>query len=368
MSRLTLLLPAKLFYCLTKLQHNSNPKMGFFLIISKESSESHLVAVLKKARVITLCISMRILFEASYGFENIRDTLKLDPWTASYGVPEAFPSPAAIEFQSHTLQDFSSFLGSSSPQQRVDFSLSQLYQSQPQYEELVFWERLLKQLPNNEASGSYHSHLPREYPKIIETRLQQTNMEALRRQHFPLPQLQLRIDEDLQLQLQAIMEASQRQHSQLSQQQQLWFNEPPLQENRHEVPPPGSDITLNTGMENKIVWNAISDVYRALQACSSPGADIHWPYGEIDKPLFDIPFFSGKIDSSGLPYNREMDQRLNITHQPMFRIPFYSGKIGSSSLPAPVIDLYLEPSAHDGKPRRRGPDKGKRKPRGPRKQ
>ncbi|KAK4839959.1 hypothetical protein QYF36_026234 [Acer negundo] len=185
-----------------------------------------------------------------------------------------FPSPAAIEFQSHTLQDFSSFLGSSSPQQRVDFILLQLYQSQPQYEELAFWERLLKQLPNNEASGSYHSHLPQEYPKIIETRLQQTNMEALGRQNFPLPQLQLRIDEELQLQLQAIMEASQRQHSQLSQQQQLWFNEPPPQENRHEVPPPGSDITLNTGMENKIVWNAISDVYCALQACSPPGEDI----------------------------------------------------------------------------------------------
>ncbi|KAK1578998.1 hypothetical protein Q3G72_034841 [Acer saccharum] len=332
-----------------------------------------------------------------------------DPWTASYGVPEAFPSPAAIEFQSHTLQDFSSFLGSSSPHQRVDISLLQLYQSQPQYEELAFWEynaiessaisgilssfscppspstrkdrelpghglalqfrskagqTLLKQLLNNEASGSYHSHLPQEYPKIIETRLQQTNMEALGRQHFPLPQLQLRIDEELQLQLQAIMEASQRQHSQLSQQQQLWFNEPPLQENRHEVPPPGSDITLNTGMESKIVWNAITDINCALQACSPPGTDIHWPYGEMDKPLFDIPFFSGKIDSSSLPDNREMDQRLNIIHQPMFRIPFYSGKIGSSSLPAPVIDLYPEPSAHDSKPRRRGPDKLKRKPQG----
>ena len=67
-------------------------------------------------------------------------TNEQDPWTASYGVPEAFQSPAVIEFQSHTLQDFSSFLGSASPQQRVDFSLSQLYQSQPQYEELAFWE------------------------------------------------------------------------------------------------------------------------------------------------------------------------------------------------------------------------------------
>ncbi|KAK0596924.1 hypothetical protein LWI29_020244 [Acer saccharum] len=120
----------------------------------------------------------------------------------------------------------------------------------------------------------------------------------------------------------------------------------PEQENRHEIPSPISDITLNTGMENKIVWNAISDVNRALQACSPPGPDIHRPHGEMDKPLFDIPIYSGKIDSS--------------------------------TLSAPVIDLDPEPSAHDReaptsgmddeKPRKRGPYKGKRKPRGPRKQ
>ncbi|KAK2653943.1 hypothetical protein Ddye_013799 [Dipteronia dyeriana] len=62
-----------------------------------------------------------------------------DPWTANYGVQESFPSPAAIESQSHTLQDFSSFLGSSSPQ-RVDFSSLQLYQSQAESEDLAFWE------------------------------------------------------------------------------------------------------------------------------------------------------------------------------------------------------------------------------------
>ncbi|KAK3220620.1 hypothetical protein Dsin_014590 [Dipteronia sinensis] len=120
-----------------------------------------------------------------------------DPWTANCGVQESFSSPAAIESQSHTLQDFSSFLGSSSPQQRVDFSSSQLYQSQAESEDLAFWEG---------------------QPNILSPT-----------------------------------------H--------------PEQENRHEIPSPRSDITLNTGMENKIVWNAISDVNHSLQACSPPGAD-----------------------------------------------------------------------------------------------
>ncbi|KAK4839513.1 hypothetical protein QYF36_022486 [Acer negundo] len=64
-----------------------------------------------------------------------------DPWTANYGVQESFSSPAAIKSQSHTLQDFSSFHGSSSPQQRVDFSSLQLYQSQAESEDLAFWEK-----------------------------------------------------------------------------------------------------------------------------------------------------------------------------------------------------------------------------------
>ncbi|KAK2653937.1 hypothetical protein Ddye_013800 [Dipteronia dyeriana] len=134
------------------------------------------------------------------------------------------------------------------------------------------------------------------------------------------PQRQLSFDE-LQLQL-TNMESPLRQRFQPTL-QQLDINEPPLQQtsmkplsyhsqlhlnfNGHEIPPPRSDITLNTEMENKIVWYAISDIYCELQACSPPGVDIHWPYGEMDKPLFDIPFFSGKIDFSSLPDNREMD-------------------------------------------------------------
>ncbi|KAK1575753.1 hypothetical protein Q3G72_008009 [Acer saccharum] len=99
---------------------------------------------------------------------------------------------------------------------------------------------------------------------------------------------------------------------------------------------PESDITLYKGMDNyNIAWNAISDVNRALQACSLPGSDIHWTYGEMDKLMFYIPFFSGKIDSSSLPYNREMDIP--------FDIHFFSGNIDSSFLPPPVIDLDLEP-------------------------
>ncbi|KAK2653929.1 hypothetical protein Ddye_013785 [Dipteronia dyeriana] len=144
--------------------------------------------------------------------------------------------------------------------------------------------RLLKQLHNTEASGSYHSHLPQEYPKIIETQLQQTNMEALGIQQFPLPQLQLRIDEELQLQLQAIMEAPQRQHSLGSQQQQLWFNEPPLQENRLEIPPPGSNIILNTGMENKIVWNAI--LYTST---------MHYKHAALPEQIFTGHFLSHQL-------------------------------------------------------------------------
>ncbi|KAK2653942.1 hypothetical protein Ddye_013798 [Dipteronia dyeriana] len=49
----------------------------------------------------------------------------------------------------------------------------------------------------------------------------------------------------------------------------------PEQENRYEIPSSGSNITVITGMDNKIVWNVIWDVNRALQACSTPGADIH---------------------------------------------------------------------------------------------
>ncbi|KAK2653933.1 hypothetical protein Ddye_013789 [Dipteronia dyeriana] len=230
-----------------------------------------------------------------------------DPWTASYGVPEAFPSPAAIEFHSHTLQDFSSFLGSSSPQQWVDFSLLQLYQSQLQLEELAFWEQTDMDSPQRQLSFDEIQLQPTlQQREFNEPPLQQTNVEAPR-QHSQLSPLWLRFDEELQLQvlnkLEANMEAPQRQHIQPSQ-KQLSVHEPQLKLhlnfNRHEIPPPRSDITLNTGMENKIVWNAMSDINCELQACSPPGADIHWPYGEMDKPLFDIPFFSGKFDSSSL--------------------------------------------------------------------
>ncbi|KAK1575434.1 hypothetical protein Q3G72_005451 [Acer saccharum] len=434
--------------------------------VNEVSDETYRFRSPYQFKIVSYCIGSFLVLKY-----YVTNELEQDPWTTNYGVQESFSSLAAIESQSHTLQDFSSFLGSSSPQQRVDFSSSQLYQSQAESEDLAFCESLRKQ---------------------------QTNMEVPERQHSQLSPLWLRLDEELQLlvlnKLEANMEAPQRQHIQPSQEQlsvnepqlkqtsmkplrsyyshvHLNFNKHPLevftkfvgifnftdrkptseeipshppstclvtatataaiplspnedkavgksmvdereasqnthpvpslstgnfpgrasyqgkeketssstyvqslmpatnepldressgnqgrpnilspthpeQENRHEIPSPISDITLNTGMENKIVLNAKSDVNRALQACSPPGPDIHRPHGEMDKPLFDIPIYSGKIDSS--------------------------------TLSAPVIDLDPEPSAHDReaptsgmddeKPRKRGPYKGKRKPRGPRKQ
>ncbi|KAL5746387.1 hypothetical protein ACOSP7_027533 [Xanthoceras sorbifolium] len=156
-----------------------------------------------------------------------------NPWYANYvGVPEAFPFPAAIEPpQSHTSQASSSFLGSSSLQQRVDCSSSQLYQSQPQSEELAFWESLQKQEPNLKQSGSYHSQLPEQHFKFIEHQLEQIDVEAPQRLQSQLSQQQLRFNEP---RLQQTMEAPQGQHSQLSL-EQLRFNEPQLQQNEIEA-------------------------------------------------------------------------------------------------------------------------------------
>ncbi|KAJ4705979.1 ATP-dependent helicase BRM-like isoform X2 [Melia azedarach] len=70
------------------------------------------------------------------------------------------------------------------------------------------------------------------------------------------------------------------------------FSTNPEQEYKYQSIPTDSDDP---------VWIAVWEVMQALQACSCPGAAIPDPYGDVDEPMFDFPFFRdpGSFNPSG---------------------------------------------------------------------
>ncbi|KAI9162153.1 hypothetical protein LWI28_024344 [Acer negundo] len=178
-------------------------------------------------------------FEASYGFENIRDALKLDPWTASYGVPEAF----------HLQQPSSS--------SHIHCKISHLFLVHHHHsKELISVYCNCTNLNRNMRNWHSGSKLIWRHLGDNIFLCHSCSLESMRNFNYSCKLSWRHLRDNI-----------------LSCHSSSNFGSMSLH-HRHEVPPPGSDITLNTGMENKIVWNAISDVYCALQACSPPGEDI----------------------------------------------------------------------------------------------